>query len=777
MGSEGPKTICFRCTAYVERATDAGTCPECGGPWVSETSRVGPYRLIRLISSGPTSRVHLAWDERHDRAVALKMILEFTPRDELRLQREAKIASQLQHHHIVRILDYGTLAGSMFRILYLIMDYIDGHPLDCTPRPLAEKLRCVADISDALHYAHSHGVVHRDVKPSNILVDRDGKAYITDFGLAKPIDDMELGVTVTGSILGSPHFISPEQARGERMIGPASDIFSLGATLYQVATGRLPYQGPGSAMEVIRRTATGPPERPSTVKPEIDPRLEEVILRAMATDPQARFPDAAAMASALRSLGTKGVASPRKADPPPAPDPSRGPEVLQREAEVPLEPAEMLLALHELTNRPPDEGEFRRIEDAVVEALAIFPRHPRALVCRGRLLLARGRVDEAIAGFDDAVAAAPNLSLAYRHRARALIHKFQDLRGMPNVLMGDEDVIVHPWRNETDEQRAVRSAIVGDLQRVERTHGFGADPQRLLIAGQIDLYENRLEEAVEKLSAGAQILGFIPDGWFALALGLTLQGKFREAREAAAKANAIRRSPIGLRLEAIAGMAAGYMLRNAGQECVAEFARAAAAAEEGVRLAPEDPRFRHTRAVLLYELARTKAKMGSISNEDLSALLDAGEDVIRRAPKLTLPRETKTVSLLLCSRHWTGTAEEREDFVRRAIEHCAESAKLDPTLILPHNNLAECWLQLGRCARVEGDRRKALEEALRLTRMEMGTEEERAWAYPPIRAEALYLLGRLDEAREEARRAKVLRPGVARANPELYRALLGEAGV
>jgi tetratricopeptide (TPR) repeat protein len=218
-------------------------------------------------------------------------------------------------------------------------------------------------------------------------------------------------------------------------------------------------------------------------------------------------------------------------------------------------------------------------------------------------------------------------------------------------------------------------------------------------------------------------------------------------------------------------MAAGYVLRKAGGDCIPCFARAVSAASEAARLAPEDPRHAHTQAVLLYELARTKADTGRISNAELQEVLAATDQAIAKNPKGILTRETKTVLLILCSRHWQGTPQERETFARRAIEHCRGTLAIDPTFFMARANEAECFVNLGRVAMEPQERRAALDEALRLTSAEVGSKDEREWAFTLIRAEALLLLGRMDEARQFARRAKAVRPGAVFANPELFEKL------
>lgn len=204
---------------------------------------LGPYTLLNRIGMGGMASVYRAYQANMDRYVAIKVLpREFAedPGFVGRFQQEARIIAKLEHRHILPVYDYGEDAG----ITYLVMRFVDGGTLKDLVRGVGidpqDALRLVAQVADALDQAHRQGVVHRDVKPSNVLLDRDGDAYLTDFGIARLAESVSQ-FTGSGQLIGTPFYMSPEQCRGNPA-DPRSDIYSLGIMLYELVTGRLPFE-------------------------------------------------------------------------------------------------------------------------------------------------------------------------------------------------------------------------------------------------------------------------------------------------------------------------------------------------------------------------------------------------------------------------------------------------------------------------------------------------------------------------------------------------------
>jgi len=259
------------------------------------------YRLVELIGQGGMATVYRALDTRSLQDVAIKVLSSSAVGDRRfvqRFRREAGfVKNELQHPNIVGVLAYNELRG----LVYLVMPFISGETLygRMTRRRVTdtEAARWIDQVAGALAFAHQKGIIHRDVKPANILIDNEGNARLTDFGLARMIEGSN---TLTGSMLmGTPAYVAPEQGRGKRVDG-RSDEYSLAVVMYQLAAGRVPFDG-GSPMATVLMHIQEPVPRPGRFNPNLSPAVEKVILRGMAKNPDERFPTVAAMNQAYQA--------------------------------------------------------------------------------------------------------------------------------------------------------------------------------------------------------------------------------------------------------------------------------------------------------------------------------------------------------------------------------------------------------------------------------------------------------------------------------------------
>jgi len=262
------------------------------------------YQVESEVGRGGMSVVYRARDIRLNRTVAIKVLppeLAYDPAIRTRFTREAQTSAQLSHAHIVPIYDVGEREG----IAYFVMALVTGGNLAALlarePRqPIDEVRRLLCEIADALAYAHLRGVIHRDVKPDNVLLDADsGRAIVTDFGIARAIE-AGTRLTITGNALGTPQYMSPEQAVGEREIDGRSDIYSLGVVAYQMLTGRLPFTG-GNTMALLLKHVNERPLPIVDLRPDAPKPLRDAIERALMKAPEDRWPTAASMRQAILS--------------------------------------------------------------------------------------------------------------------------------------------------------------------------------------------------------------------------------------------------------------------------------------------------------------------------------------------------------------------------------------------------------------------------------------------------------------------------------------------
>ena len=260
-------------------------------------SNFGRYVIEKKLGQGGMGTVYLAYDPSLDIRVALKVTTSDDKAAIERFHREAQAVAKLKHPNIVQVFETGVV-GKMH---YFTMEYIEGSALDkmvkSKERPgVREVTKIIQAIASALHYAHTKNLVHRDIKPANILIDKAGKPYLTDFGVAKQLSGLDRTLTVTGATVGTPNYMSPEQAQGKKeFIDHRSDIFSLGATYYHALTGRMPFDGK-EMYEIFSKVINEDPTAPTTIVKTIPKDLETICLKCMEKDQDNRYQTAMEMA-------------------------------------------------------------------------------------------------------------------------------------------------------------------------------------------------------------------------------------------------------------------------------------------------------------------------------------------------------------------------------------------------------------------------------------------------------------------------------------------------
>ena len=296
--------FCLRCG--LATPTDPGVPPRTAATGVLEVSKVKKalatrYKVERVLGEGGMATVYLAQDLKYHRSVAVKVM-----RPELastlgadRFLREVEIAAQLSHPHILPMYESGEAEG----LLYYVMPYVEGETLRDrihreTQLPVEEALKIAREVSEALAYAHEHGIIHRDIKPANILLG-GGHAMVADFGIARAVSNTATeALTQTGLAVGTPHYMAPEQAMGDREVDARADIYAVGALLYEMIAGEPPFTGP-TPRAIMSRSMTEAPRSLIISRTELQPDVDRVAMRALAKTPADRYPTARALVSAL----------------------------------------------------------------------------------------------------------------------------------------------------------------------------------------------------------------------------------------------------------------------------------------------------------------------------------------------------------------------------------------------------------------------------------------------------------------------------------------------
>jgi eukaryotic-like serine/threonine-protein kinase len=268
---------------------------------MTSTMLADRYQLGELIATGGMGSVHRAVDTHLGRPVAVKILKRVLADDATfleRFRREARAAAAISHPGVARVFDYGERSS----VPFIVMELVEGDTLAARiargPLPWQEAFAIAEQVASALSAAHGHGVVHRDVKPANILVDRNGRVKVTDFGIARAARATTL--TRPGMVLGSASYVAPEQAQGAT-VGPVADLYSLGCVLYESVVGSTPYQG-NNAVAIATQHVSAPVPDPRTHVPDLPEPAARLIMRSLGKEPGDRFPSAEAMAAALAEV-------------------------------------------------------------------------------------------------------------------------------------------------------------------------------------------------------------------------------------------------------------------------------------------------------------------------------------------------------------------------------------------------------------------------------------------------------------------------------------------
>lgn len=282
----------------------------------------GRYEIRSLIGRGGMAEVHQAYDTLLSRVVAIKMLRIDLAKDTVfltRFRREALASASLNHENIVQVYDTGEQVvtapdGTEVPVPYIVMELVEGHTVhqlltDGQPVPINEAVEIMSGVLNALEYSHKRGLVHRDIKPGNVMLTNSGKIKVMDFGIARALEDSGQTMTSTDAVVGTAQYLSPEQARGET-VDTRSDMYSCGCMLFELLTGRAPFKGDSAVSVAYQHVAEMPP-LPSAIAADISPELDRMVMKSLAKRPEERYQDAAAMRSDMvRAAAGAAISAP-----------------------------------------------------------------------------------------------------------------------------------------------------------------------------------------------------------------------------------------------------------------------------------------------------------------------------------------------------------------------------------------------------------------------------------------------------------------------------------
>lgn len=677
----------------------------------------GSWIRVRKIGGGSMGEVWKAWDTELGRWVAIKFLKADSFEARARFAREARLAGRLGHPGIVPIHAVGRQQqdGTPF----IVMRFVEGSSAQDRIFTIPEALEAVRDAARAVQHAHDQGVVHRDIKPGNLLVDAGGGVLLADFGLSRSVDEPP-GISLPGVVVGTPAFMAPEQADGFPATA-AADVYSLGATLYQLCTGRPPYEG--SSAEVIARLRQGPPARPRRDGRPLSTDVEGVLRKAMHRDPLRRYARADDLAEDLQRIldGRAPRAQPRgrlwipavaaaiaiagvlaaraRPDARPAEDASavRSESNRRRLAADRLRPATQALDLWEFWNRDLPAGSGPAVASAIREAMAVDPDFGPAWVEEGRLRWHDGNLDGAREAFGRAIADLPDGAEGCFHRALLALSRHERQQRRPGSSAGAATGVRFraPVSSERSPDLRLPEEAIMDLEEYAKHRPGGDSDARVAFAAGLARYARAVTRE-DYLEAAARMEPAIA---------------------------ALRVSP------AVGNAQLGLAWMRAG-----DFERAVRSFDRSLQSGRQTPDVWRWKGIALMSGAAGRPGLLSGAVESFSRALEIGGDAFdvlyyRGTARLQEAR----------------VAPEAEALLRAAIADLKRAIEMEPGIAEPHNNLGNARLRLAIVLEARGEDAAAeREEALR--------NHAEAVRLAPGWADAWNNLGNSRQAQIESRR-------------------------
>ena len=517
----------------------------------------GDYVLIRCVGVGGMGEVFRAWEKSLGRIVAIKLLKEITPEAVARFEREARLAARLKHPQIATMYGMGEHDGRR----YLAMEFIEGTTLQESGAELPVQLAAVEDVARAVNYAHSHGVIHRDINPRNIMLDTLGKGFVTDFGIARYLTAGST-VTQTGMVLGTPAYMSPEQARGD-IVDSLTDVYSLGASLYFAVTQSAPFYG-DAPLEILRHVRDEEPVAPRKLNPKIDGTLEDIIEHAMQKEPAARYPSANDLAAELRRYRRTGKirGRPWRARMRPRPQMRRrwtavgamtaavavgallwwathptDPPVQPRPPVPELEQADATIDwLARLPNPTPSDVTEAESQLEVVLGRAEQKDPSRAQLKWGKFFWVVNNRNEALSRIDRSIAADQENGIAYLWRARILLRQYLQLRvhweftvSLPTLL----DLLISPQSDTVRDMARMSNLVTEGSDALNRFQELTPESsaETKFANGVQSFYKSENEQAEQALVGATRSSYLSRDAYLMLGIVQTFLMKYDAAEE------------------------------------------------------------------------------------------------------------------------------------------------------------------------------------------------------------------------------------------------------
>lgn len=709
----------------------------------------GHYLLVEQLGEGQSGIVWKAWDTRLQRWVALKEARTDALFTRDRFLREARAAAKIRHPHLIQAHEVGRQEDRDF----IVLTYVDGKPLDQIPLSFEKAAAVMADIAEAVQALHDAGVLHRDIKPQNILLDAAGHGWLADFGIAR--DRAAQSLTLEGTLLGTPVYMAPEQAIGKPdRVGEAADVYGLGSTLYHLLTARAPFQAENQLETLLGRLSKDSPAPPREINPAIPSDLDQIVRRALEKNPLDRYPTAIAMAQDLRRflrgepLWTKRPGAIVRALRSVRREPHRwGWALALAGLFIALGAAALASGQRARYQTAYQEGIELWMRGALPEASDRFeaaahaaPDRPEPWLMKGRCLLRLRDPSGAEGAWTEALRRDPGYGPALLERGKAALGAYVRLRPPPSGRVSGGALRFGPADPERPQDKARRERGEEDLARARTARGL--DPTELgFLEGALAYGKADYPEALRALEKYVQKNPWDPSGLSLYAAAAYLAGSFEVAERSLTRAIALE--PRAIR----------YLARGDARFGLGRYAEAS----EDYARAGDDPSARCNLGVALQSLGRASEAIA-----EYTRALDLRPGFARafnnrgtaKIALLDLPGAEKDFELALEANEFYAEAYHNlanvlllEDKIPEALHQYDLSLGCDPEYVEAYVHRARARLKAGRLNEAVAD----LEQALKRDRDNPDTLLDLATA--------LRLEGHGDRALEALRKALAAAPG------------------
>lgn len=729
----------------------SGLCPACA---TKPAPTIDQYKLLKELHESNGSTLYLAWATEQNRHVAVKLFPPLSDARKKRFLREAKTWTGLKHPNLLPLHDFGSVSSGPLNGHYVVTDYVNGTSLADSRLPVKKELEILLEVAEGLSLLHKKNLIHRNVKPSNILLTPEGRGLLTDFAFGAPEPGEEPSAPT-----GTPYFTSAEQAQGTAELTPASDVYSLGATLYFLLTGVPPFSDARTFQEYLSLISVTRPLAPSQLNREISKDFESLVFKSMDSNLDKRIKKVEEFVKLLREALRKGTVpagilrkrSVTAAKPPVAVQAGTVTTEMARQIDARLETIETLLSHTEQTTRKIGSNEGNNLESSLKACLALHPGNPKTHWLLGRLYLLLDKGDESLESLNQSIALGGDVPSALYYRALLRLQQLQLKRGLPGVTVSEKAIEFAFDTTPSSEEAELRTLAVEDLKALTDAYGAAGDLRQFFTRGVQELFEGNVDIGFELLKRAAGMLPQNAEAQLYYGVSCIYKKDLDKALEAFGKAAQLRKSGLLLRYLILCHEARGTFKKQTGEDSTESYREALKASDELVKLESDSVDAWIQRGLLLKTVAESQLRINQPCTREVKEALEITRKMIDKHPEVAPFYNLRGEMRRTLAETWQNRGEpathlldqaiseyrraleidanyfpglvnlssvlimrsrekkaKRDDLLQEAMQLCVRARELNPTHALPLSVRGQCHFELGQKTDAVSDWKEAI---------------------------------------------------------------------